>query len=141
MTLNESNVVRDQEGKFSEKLGAAPEVSLDPSGGQDAQFRDDAAQVRRQANLSELRENIHVPLKNPFKAGDQLVIPAGTVVDEKDSLGGTQGQMRTERKRNAKALASYGGYYYHVPHVHTNTSADDESRIILNDLSIAHPYV
>lgn len=189
MTFHESNVKRDQDGKFSDKLGAAPEVSLDSSdeewdalatdsdsgvkwnddgqhserrskaeayteyadeqdalaetatAEESARFRNNAAQARRRAERAELREKTHVPLKNPFKVGDQLVVPAGTLVYEKDSLGGAQGQMKTERKRNAKAISSFAGYYYHVPHNHTTTSADGERRIILNDLAIAAPYV
>lgn len=189
MTFNESNVKRDQDGKFSDKLGAAPEVSLDSSdeewdalatdpdfgvkwnddgqyserrskseayteyaaeqdalaeaatGEAAAKFRNNAAQARRRAELAELREKTHVPLKNPFKTGDQLVIPAGTVVYEKDSYGGAQGQMKTGRKRSAKAISSSAGYYYHVPHNRTQTSADGEQRVILNDYAIAHPYV
>lgn len=189
MTFNESNVKRDQDGKFSDKLGAAPEVSLDssdegwdalaagPDSGvkwnddgqrserrskaeayseyadeQDAlaetataeeatKFRNNAAQARRRAERAELRERTHVPLKNPFKTGDQLVIPAGTVVYEKDSYGGAQGRMETGRKRSAKAISSFAGYYYHAPHTHPQTRADGERRIILNDFAIAHPYV
>ena len=191
MTFDETNVKRDQSGKFSEKSGSNPEVSLSSdspdeergalaadqnsgvkwnddgqrserrtaavaeaetaeelesraegaTGAEAERLRDEAAQARERAARAELREKTHVPLKNPFKTGDQLVIPAGTVVYEKDSYGGSQGQMETGRKRNAKAITSFGGYYYHVPHNHTTTSADGERCIILNDLAIAAPYV
>lgn len=181
MTFDETNVKRDQSGKFSEKNGSNPEVALssDSSGakrnndGQRSErrsaavietetaeelesraevatsaeaerLRDEAAQARQRAARAELREKTHVPLKNPFKTGDQLIIPAGTVVYEKDSLGGPQGQMETERKRSAKAITATEGYYYHVPTRHSYSSADPDAerkRSILNDYAMARPYV
>lgn len=190
MSFDPSQHNRATDGRFTEKTGGSPEVSLDSSDEQwdslafsedsgvkwnddgqrserrsgfttlteyaeererlakaetspteAAALRREAYRAHRAARNAELREKTEVPLKNPFKVGDQLTIPAGTLVYEKDSYGGARGTMKTERKRSAKAISSFDGYYAHVPHARTITHADGERRHLLNDLVVSHPYV
>lgn len=190
MAFNESAVNRDHGGKFAEKTGGSPEVSLDssdehwdalaedaesgvkwnddgqrserrsgvtalteyadeqerlaetaPSPAEAAVLRRAAYKAYRAARNAELREKTEVPLSNPFKVGDQLTIPAGTLIYEKDSFGGARGTLTTERKRSAKAISSFDGYYAHAPHARTITLPNGERRHLLNDLVISHPYV
>lgn len=80
MTFDETNVNRDKTGRFGEKTGSAPAV--------------------------ELGADIPRPLKMPFKRGDKVVLPAGTVV------ASTRGEDKLlTRKQTVTAHMVNGGYY------------------------------
>lgn len=92
MTFNEADVRRDRDGQFSTKTGTAPEVDLgDP-----------------------LEERVHVPLKNPFKEGEKVTVPAGTPIIETNSFGGLTGHTVAGRKRTATIISSSPSFYAHT---------------------------
>lgn len=79
MTFDETNVNRDKGGRFGEKTGSAAEVAL--------------------------KYDVPLPMKMPFKRGDKVVLPAGTVVR-------TRGDEKIlARKQTVTVHMSSDGYY------------------------------
>lgn len=80
MTFDETNINREKNGRFGEKTGSAPDMALEP-------------EVPR-------------PMKTPFKRGDKVVLPAGTVVSS------TRGEDKLlTRKQTVTVHMTYPGYY------------------------------
>jgi hypothetical protein len=146
MTFNEAETNRDQTGRFAEKVGGSPEVSLDEDKtanfagryfddhirGTYGDIPSDHIEKLREQYVGDILGNpeaarqldaIYVadsgftdanglpvpkPLKNPFRKGQRVVIPAGTVVRFKGE------EILTERKQTVTVHMSGNGYYDEV---------------------------
>lgn len=93
MTFNEAEVVRTPDGQFAEKTGAPPEVALAAN---DSGFTDKNGKP------------VPKPLVNPFRQGEKVVIPAGTVVRFKGE------ETLTERAQTITVHMQSEGHYDEV---------------------------
>lgn len=93
MTFNEAEVKRDATGQFAEKTGAPAEVTLASAA---TGFTDKNGKP------------VPKPLLNPFRKGQRIVIPAGTVIRFRGE------ESLTERKQSVTVHMQNDGYYDEV---------------------------
>lgn len=118
MTFDETKVRRENDGRFGEKTGSAPDISLVS----DAPLRrllekyphtrfSPAAGAPPEFTLQP--EDIPAPLVNPFKPGEQVKIPARTRIAHVTNWWKHTGEVEdTQRARRAAVqLTDDGGYH------------------------------
>lgn len=118
MTFDETKVRRENDGRFGEKTGSAPDISLVS----DVHIRRLLAEHPRTrfspaagapSEFTLQPEDIPAPLVNPFKQGDKIVIPARTRIAHVDSWWNDTGKVEeTQRVRNATVQFTQDGGYH-----------------------------
>lgn len=117
MTFDETKVRRDAGGRFGEKTGSAPDISLVS----DAHLRRLLEKYPRTRfapgagappEFTLQPEDIPAPLLNPFKQGEKLTIPARTRIAHVTNWWQHTGEFEdTQRARSAAVrLTEDGGY-------------------------------